>query len=99
MKCDTLDKAIVMKCNSLDKAIAILREKGIKFDQFYEHLLSKPNQYGMEQGIRGVHVYFNNGNNWNVAYYTPGINVLTIIPNGGRMDSSIGRNYLWKNGD
>lgn len=91
------DRGEQMKCNCISQAREILAEKGIKFDSIYENVYSRRNSYGIESEIRGVHAYINNGENCNVAYYTPGIEILTIINDGkGRVDGSTSRKYIWR---
>lgn len=86
------------RCKTLDQAKQILKENNIPFDNIYEMVYSKPNEYGIVKEVRGVHAYFNNGNSLNVAYYTPDLEVLSIIENKGRADGTdlINRHILWR---
>ena len=73
-----------MTCQTLSQAVRKLREQGIEFDRAYNQIFPKDSIFGRY----GIHAYFNNGDNVNVAYYTSAMSALSILPFGGRRDDT-----------
>jgi hypothetical protein len=65
-------------CTSLMKAKDILEKQKVKYDNIYRLKYSDNNQWGVEKSTIGIHFYFNNGKNSNVAVYTPTTESLVI---------------------
>ena len=74
----------VLSVQTTEQAIFILREKGVVFDRGYRvdfmpEDWSKSSEHFASTFCRyGLHVYFNDGDRRNVAYFTPSMTSLTI---------------------
>lgn len=72
----------ILDCSSFEEALRLLREHGVKFDRAYTTIFN-----GRFEVLEGIHVYFNNGEKANVAYYTPSLRCLNIFADWRRDDT------------
>ena len=69
------------KCNSLSEAIFMIQDRGLKVDRCYQVIFFKKDYWGgieKEDTKASLHYYLNDGDDLNIATFTPDTDTLSI---------------------
>lgn len=93
-----------VSCRSLSQAKDILTSQGIEFDSIYRTISMEKDYYtgAMTKKSYGIHYMINNGDERNVAYFSPDLDTLSYVLDGKfRIDGTPmeKRDIGWSKGD